>query len=201
LVRDEREEAVTDRHYTTPELALAIVARLIKSGDLLPGDRVLDPCVGLGAFSNAVRALCPDAKLRTIDEDPEVDADIHGDFLAVPARGSFDLVVSNPPFSLAQRFVEKSLGLCDPRGCVAFLMLVQFLGSTGRREFFTQYPPSSVEVIRPRPSFSDDGASDMREYALFRWHPQDFEVLRKREAPGFIDWEKPRKIRTAKAEK
>lgn len=188
-----------DRHYTTPELAQVIVSVLIKHGDLVAGDRVLDPCVGLGAFSNAVKLAVPDSKVTTIDMDPDVEADIHADFLMIPCRGHYNLVVSNPPFSLAQRFVEKSVGMCDPRGTVAFLMLLQFLGSSGRRNFFEDYPLASVDVIRPRPSFAEDGSTDMREYGLFRWVPEDFSCLRRTRGTriGFLDWEKPRKQRQA----
>lgn len=191
---------MTDKHYTTPELALTIVSHLIDLGDLCVGDRVLDPCVGLGAFSNAVKAHSPSSHVVTIDEDCSVAADIHRDFLQVPITEEtikFQLIVSNPPFSLAQRFVEKSVAMLDPRGTVAFLLLLQFLGSNGRKGFFEQYPPTSVDVLRPRPSFAEDGSTDMREYALFRWCPQDFNCGSTH--MGWIDWEKPSRRGAKKA--
>ena len=191
---------MTDKHYTQPEVAAAIVNRLVQYGDIQPGDRVLDPCVGLAAFSSAVKALNVAKLVRTIDQDSTVDADVHNDFLQVPIRGeSFNLIVSNPPFSLAQEFVEKAIDWCDPGGTVAFLLLLQFLGSNGRADFFRKYPPSTVDVMRPRPSFAADGSTDMREYALFRWCPQDFECLRS-SGPRieFIDWTRTKKVRAAK---
>jgi len=191
---------MTDKHYTQPEVAAHIVKRLMQYGDIQPGDRVLDPCVGLGAFSNAIKELNIVKLVRTIDQDVTVEADIHNDFLQVPVRGDqFNLITSNPPFSLAQEFVEKSTGWCDQRGTVAFLLLLQFLGSNGRAEFFRKYPPSTIDVMRPRPSFAENGATDMREYALFRWCPQDFECLRS-SGPriGFIDWVRTKKVRAVK---
>jgi hypothetical protein len=191
---------LTDKHYTTPALAASIVNRLIEYGDLQSGDRVLDPCVGLGAFANAVRVACPACRVVTIDLDPSVKADIHNDYLQVPPRDTFQLITSNPPFSLAQAFVERSVGICDPRGAVAFLLTLQFLGSSGRRDFFHQYPPSTIDVIRPRPSFALDGGTDAREYCLMRWCPQDFTCLRNSGARmGHLDWDKPRKIQAATA--
>lgn len=187
---------MTDKHYTTNELATAIIEHLAKSGDLVDGDRVLDPCVGLGAFANAVRVRCPSSKVVTIDEDHDVEADIHRDFIQVPPTGDlFDLIVSNPPFSLAREFVERSIGICKPDGCVAFLLLLQFLGSSSRKELFDRCPPASVDVIRPRPSFAADGSTDAREYALFRFRPEEFNI--KRGSIGFLDCPRPKRQRTA----
>lgn len=190
---------MTDKHYTSPELATAIIDRLVKYGDLVGKDRVLDPCVGKGAFANAVRAATPNATVVTVDEDESVEADVHGDFLTSQLDGEFDLITSNVPFSLAQQFVEKAVSLVKPRGSVAFLLLLQFLGSAKRKEFFERFPVSSVDVIRPRPSFSDDGQTDMREYALFRWIPEDFDCMRRTSMCrlGYIDCERPKKVRVA----
>src|SRR5512138_1549308 len=74
------EESVTDKHYTTPELASTLVARLVQYGDLQAGDRVLDPCVGMGAFANAVKAIDrPNVSVVTLDQDDAVAADIHSE--------------------------------------------------------------------------------------------------------------------------
>jgi hypothetical protein len=189
---------LTDKHYTKPEVVSAIVERLVKYGDVHAGDRVLDPCVGLGAFANAVRALPMATVVRTIDNDPSVEADIHNDFLMVPVRGDlFDLILSNPPFSIGREFVERSIGWCAPTGTVAFLLLLQFLGSNSRADLFAKYPPSTIDIMRPRPSFAEDGSTDMREYALFRWCPQDFGCSGGPRV-GWIDWVRTKKIKTAK---
>lgn len=187
---------MTDKHYTTTELAAAIVERLIANGDLVDGMRVLDPCVGLGAFADAVRRLCPNCAVTTMDTDRSVDADFHGDFLSVETSPVFDLVVSNPPFSLAQEFVERASAFCKPTGTVCFLMLLQFLGSSKRKELFDAYPVASVDVIRPRPSFASDGSTDAREYAVFRWIVEDFKC-RTRGSIGFLDCQRPKRQRTA----
>lgn len=189
---------MTDKHYTTTELATAIIEKLVHYGDLYPTARVLDPCVGMGAFANAVRdRFSGDVwpSVTTIDIDEGVTADIHGDFLKTNIDGTFDLIVSNVPFSLAREFIERSVELCNPDGCIAFLMLLQFLGSSSRKELFDRCPPASVDVIRPRPSFAADGSTDAREYALFRFRPEEFNI--KRGSIGFIDCPRPKRQRTA----
>ena len=187
-----------DKHYTNPHTATAIIRRLIQYEDIQDGDRILDPCVGKGAFPNAIiTEAYNEVDVTTVDVDPEVVATHTADFLSFRRSEPFQLIVSNPPFSQGQAFVEHALSLVDPRGTVAFLMLLQFLGSNGRAEFFRASPPSTIDVLRPRPSFADNGQTDMREYALFRWCPQDFGSI---SGPriGWIDWEKPRKAKKEK---
>jgi hypothetical protein len=183
-----------ERHYTDPRVAAACIAKLIEYGDLTNGDRVLDPCVGRGAFANAVKSAFPTCQVTTIDIDPEVPADIYSDYRTVPwpAKPAFDLVATNPPFSLATTFIELSVSRVKSTGTVALFLLLQFLGSKERKTFFDQFPTSSVDLIRPRPSCSDDGASDMREYALFRWVKEDLAGRRKKHSMGrlgYIDWD------------
>lgn len=182
---------MTDKHYTTSEVAAAIVRKLVQYGDLIAGDRVLDPSAGKGVFLNACRCV-ENVSTVSIDDDASVNPDILGDFrtVALDQQNPFNLIVTNPPFTLAQEFVERAHQLIDPRGTIAFLLLLQFLGSKGRKGFFETYPPSTIDILRPRPSFAENGQTDMREYALFRWVPQD------KGCPGFgrigfIDWEKP----------
>lgn len=186
---------MTDKHYTTPELASAIIDKLVQYGDLCEGMNVLDPCVGLGAFSGAVANKFKLSVVTTVDIDETVAADIHDDFIKTEFMGKFDLIVSNVPFSLAREFIEKSVKLCEPSGCIAFLMLLQFLGSSSRKDLFDRCPPSSVDVIRPRPSFAADGSTDAREYALFRFRPEDFNI--KHGSIGFIDCPRPKRQRMA----
>lgn len=198
-----------DQFYTPPELARAIVAKLVQYGDLLPGDRVLDPCVGKGAFRDAFMAAQPSLQcVTTVDLDQELAADIHGDFtkISLSGIGLFNLISSNPPFSQWQKFVETAVGIVDPRGVVAYLLRFSALGPSvkqKRAEFLRQFPVSTADICRPRPSFY--GGSDNSEYALFRWCPQDFDGLRSRGVivgqVGTIDWAKAKRLRMPRPKK
>ena len=58
---------------------------------------------------------------------------------------NFD-IVTNPPFSKAQMFVEKAMELL-PKGCRLYLLLrLQFLEGNKRRALFKKYPPYKVWV-------------------------------------------------------
>lgn len=75
-----------------------------------------------------------------------------------------DLVIANPPFSHALRFLEVALQTA-PR--VAFLLPLAFLSSAKRRGFWQNAPLWRVLVLTKRPSFTGNGKTDSTDYAWF----------------------------------
>lgn len=73
--------------------------------------------------------------------------------------------VQPPPIPVAHRHVLRALEVAPN---VAFVLRLNLLGSTGRRDFWAQAGLAAVSVIRPRPSFTGGGA-DSCEYAVFRF--------------------------------
>lgn len=80
-----------------------------------------------------------------------------------------DLILTNPPFSLALEFLEKSL---TESSCVVYLLRLNFLGSQKRKEFWQKNPPTHLFVLSKRPSFTGKG-TDATEYAWFCWDKAD----------------------------
>ncbi|WP_373069854.1 hypothetical protein [Sulfurimonas sp.] len=76
-----------------------------------------------------------------------------------------DLIVTNPPFSEALEFLEKSL---NEAKTVVYLLRLNFLGSQKRKQFWNDNPPSHIFVLSKRPSFTGKG-TDSTEYAWFCW--------------------------------
>jgi hypothetical protein len=165
-------------HYPTPGwVTRAILPYLPLAGS------VLEPCAGDGAIvreliAGGVNGDCIDA----IELDPvrakaipsAVDV-VVGDALSEEGGDLWDaphgLVVINPPFSLAQRFVETALAAQRPhRGTTAALLRLAFLEGQGRADFHACYP-SDVYVLPRRPSFTNNGKSDSSAYAWFVWSP------------------------------
>lgn len=95
-------------------------------------------------------------------------------YLAWQPRRVSDLIITNPPFSLALAFLQKSLG--EARTVISLLRL-NFLGSQKRRAFWQEDRPSHVLVLAERPSFSRDGRTDATEYAWFCWDWEGRHVL------------------------
>ncbi|MFE7721179.1 Eco57I restriction-modification methylase domain-containing protein [Nocardia rhizosphaerihabitans] len=121
--RDAQERKRHGRHYTPPALARFLARRALlhapRAGEL----RVLDPACGDGELLLAVhREVAPDVTVRLTGYDLDrravgetveraaaagIEIDCRaGDFLAASARiadGSFDLVISNPPYVRTQQ--------------------------------------------------------------------------------------------------
>lgn len=81
----------------------------------------------------------------------------------------FDCMITNPPFLLAQEFVEKAHKDAD---VIIMLLRLGFLESTRRKEFWDQYPVDHLITLSKRPSFTEDGKTDGAAYAFFIWDKQ-----------------------------
>lgn len=59
-------------------------------------------------------------------------------------------IITNPPYSLAQEFIEHALKITKPWMKIAMLLKLQFLEGKKRKEFFKKYPPKIVYVHSER---------------------------------------------------
>lgn len=122
----------------------------------------LEPCKGEGRILTSV----PKGVRRHWAELQE-----GRDYLTYkPKVQEFDLIVTNPPFSLALEFLMKSLSEAKT---VAYLLRNNWLGSVERAEFFQNNNPDYLWTIGKRPSFTmdDDGKwkTDACEYSWMIW--------------------------------
>jgi len=86
----------------------------------------------------------------------------------VKDHGGWDIIATNPPYSLAEEFVRKSLGVLHPMGIAVFLLRVGFAGSIKRMPFFRERPPFEIGEFVRRFSFDGKG-TDYTDYCLFYW--------------------------------
>lgn len=92
--------------------------------------RVLDCTGGSGTFPMAARDQWPGAHITACEargeEEPHLRHHAHevhmGDFFEAPVSGDYDLVVTNPPFSLIPLLLLRCLELVVPGGFVAFVV-------------------------------------------------------------------------------
>jgi hypothetical protein len=91
-----------------------------------------------------------------------------GDFLDAAAakrsRNRYAVAITNPPFRLAQAFIEACLQRADT---VVMLLRLNYLASKSRWEFMSGHTPD-VYVLPNRPSFTG-GGTDSIEYGWFVW--------------------------------
>lgn len=175
-------ERIASDNYPTPAWC---VHRLLEVCPLplasLGVRRWLEPCAGDGAIMRAVDTfLRPEDRpsWTAVEIRPEAaeliparDGDlVHvGDFLRdAPPSGPFITIITNPPYSLAMEFIQRSFDLA-PGAFIVMLLRVNFAASAARSTFMREFPPD-VYVLPNRPSFTN-GGTDATEYAWFVWPP------------------------------
>ena len=93
------------------------------------------------------------------------------DFLACEEKFDGD-IVTNPPYSMAQEFIEHSLFLVNDGNKVCMFLKVQFLEDKQRRHLFEQFPPKRVWVSSSRIACIKNGVevcSAIQAYAWYVW--------------------------------
>jgi len=116
-----------------------------------------------------------DHRIHTIDIREDSRADVIGNYLALDTSEILpedpSVIITNPPFVLAEPIVEKALRDVKPGGYVIMLLRLNFFGGKARNERF--YPevgmPKYAFVHHRRMSFTPDGKTDSIEYAHFVW--------------------------------
>lgn len=143
-------------------------------------DRVLDPGAGTGVWGVAARKHWRDAWIAGVElrEQPRPDAYDHwltGDFLASATQlPSVDLVIGNPPYRHAEKFVRAAWDVASPNGYMLLLLRLAFLeGQARARGLWRELQPLAVWVCAARPSFIAEGEkagrTDSTAYAVFVW--------------------------------
>lgn len=160
----------SDENYPTPPWC---VDRLLEEAPF-PTGRWLEPCAGDGAIVRAVNNYhlaagkpVPQWTLGEIRRSCRGDLDLFSTdvitadfriFLAdlqvrsVRASGKwpFDVVITNPPYSMAAEFIEGCRTLAP---IVAMLLRMNFLASETRAELHRRVLPEQTKVLPNRPSF------------------------------------------------
>jgi len=95
---------------------------------------------------------------------------ILADFLSLGGLLETVWIVGNPPFSLAQEFVEHALRIAPPGSRVTFLLRLAFLSSQGRAHLYSGSAGfRHLGVLGRRPSFTPGGGTDSSDYGWFTW--------------------------------
>lgn len=158
--------------YPTPEYA---ITPLLDSDLLtLPGGAWVEPCVGTGNIVRAVATRRRDVEWTMYDIDERVAQHCPGaivsDFLALsPPPEMANVVIMNPPFSLALDFAMRAMAWAS---CVVMLQRLNWFGSKKRHRWLQDFAPD-VYALPKRPSFRPDKLTDSVEYAWFVWRCHD----------------------------
>ena len=195
LVGDNPERGrVENDYYATPFNATeALLNALNKSGDTLSGDRILEPSAGEGHIVKVLKDFYPYNEIFANDlvyRESRIGIDVNGgiDFLTYESHQKFDTIITNPPFALAQEFIEKALTLTKRR--VIMFAKIQLLEGEKRRKMFDNTPLKYVYVFSKRINplrngeEKDENGKPWASTMCFAWYVWDLEY----EGEPIIRW-------------
>ena len=81
----------------------------------------------------------------------------------------FDLVMGNPPYRMAEKFIRGGLSQLRPGGYLVFMLRLAFLESKKRLVLWDDHPLKKVVVCANRPSFTGDGKTNATAFAFYYW--------------------------------
>ena len=143
-----------DDAYYTPATAVKSLKQVLQ---LPAGLKAYEPCIGTGIIPRVFKELEWHGSDINIPEGLDY---LQNDLGYSPAT-----IITNPPFSLAQDFLLKSLA---ESFTVIYLLRLNFLGAKKRKAFWKAHPPTHLFPLSQRPSFTGSG-TDATDYAWFGW--------------------------------
>jgi len=162
----------TNDFYATPQwLTRAVIPFLPQR----PAT-ILEPACGSGAIICVLKECFSDARIDCFDIDPKHGAPV-ADFLREQARQEYDLVITNPPFGDALRFIQRALEWRrDSTSVVCMLLRLNFLEGQERARWLRANMPSGLLITPRRPSFTGKG-TDATGYGWFVWDDQPTRIV------------------------
>lgn len=148
---------VDNDFYATNPMAVEML--FSKYHPQFSGNKMLEPCVGQGHIVDGVKQVFSDKFTVTAVDlvDRGFPNVLVHDYLTWQTDDRFDLIITNPPFSLAEAFCRKSFELLNDGGIVCMFLKVQFLEGIGRQDFFNKFPPKYIYVFRNRMATWNNG--------------------------------------------
>jgi hypothetical protein len=168
-------ESVESDFYATPKWATEAILKTmpdwLNRHSILDTSRerpvrILEPCAGKGAIVDVLRAWYPKAEIHAVELDRKrfehlesvgnCDRVWCGDFAEWAGDGYpfYDLVITNPPFTIAMSIIERTLPLIHPNGGRAVHLLRQAILASDERAPFWKKHAAQQNILPRRPSFA-----------------------------------------------
>lgn len=141
---------------------------------------IWEPAAGSGSMLAPLRQAFPQADLIASDIEPRNEGISQRDFLET-FDITADLIITNPPFRLAEHFLRHAMEVVNDDGWVVLFLRAGFLESRRRANLFEQFPPLMAYFLRTRPRFtgpnSDGTTTDTALYAWLIWRKDGMRPL------------------------
>ena len=138
-------ERIENDYYATPYESTEALLKI----EEVDGD-FIEPCVGGGHIAEVIKKYYPNRKIIGVDLiNRGYEGTVVSNYFDYKFKGDFN-IVTNPPYSLAQEFLEHSMEQIQEGKKVAMFLKIQFLEGVKRRELFKKYPPKTIHVFSKR---------------------------------------------------
>lgn len=145
LVTGNRRSPLSERGDDLYETPTVVTEALLRVEDL--PHRIWEPAAGRGAIVNVLRGRGHDVVATDLVDYGIPGQEARRDFLLERAQDGVGAIVTNPPYKLADQFVEHALKLC-PR--VIMLLRLAFLESVRRTPILDSGHLARVHVFKRR---------------------------------------------------
>ena len=149
------ERGAGDFYATHPDSLVA----LLETGIEL-NHKIWEPACGTGNLSEVLKANGYEVKSTDIVDRGYGTGGV--DFFYETEKWEGD-ILTNPPYAMAQRFVEHSLELVEEGNKVIMFLKLVFLEGKARRKMFDLNPPKNIYVFSERQVCAKNG--DMERYS------------------------------------
>lgn len=156
------------------ETERSLINAVIQEYGIVNAKRILDIGAGDGRWGDIAASvnlpyILHGIDIRELPKPPGYTSWFTADFLTWDSPGNYDLIVSNPPYKHAEKFVWKAWSLLSKNGTIIFLLPLDFMSSAERHEgLWKKLPPYEVGVLSRRPSFYG-GRTSGTNYAIYVW--------------------------------
>lgn len=167
-----RDSHIADYYRTPiPRIEEFLKAFLAIEGDIFTGNTILDPCAGGDGENpmsyptalNTYLGISPN-EITTIDIREDSLAEIKGDYLKADCKDKYKVIITNPPFDISAKIIDKALEDVQDGGYCIFLLRLNYFGGKLRKPLWDKIMPKYSFVHNRRISFTDNGKTDSIEY-------------------------------------
>lgn len=144
----ETEREVHD-YYATPPVATELLCSLETFSK-----NILEPCCGEGHIAKVLEAHGYNVQAMDLVDRGYGEGGV--DFLTYDEYVNGD-IITNPPYSMAQEFVEHAMELIKDGRKVAMFLKLSFLEGKERSKMFKKYPPKRIWVSSSRLGCAKNG--------------------------------------------
>jgi len=153
---------------------------------------ILDPAAGDGRILYSIGDVLDKALMMGVEihdepaytrnedwgDDISIASFTRTDFMRWESTVQCDMIITNPPFSQAKKFVEHSLPMLTDDGCLVLLLRLGFISTQARTKALwsvdggttMKTPLRRIHILPVRPSFiAGSNKTDNSEYAWFVW--------------------------------